>query len=889
MARKDKKISVGPIYEKYEKKSFFLEVMFTKEGFLPDIGGVPEEEREQVLRRWQGENAYEFLYQQGLLARPSQETLSVSFLLRVTDAFFRQLTKLPELEKARGQVKVPLTEETAEELFSAVPFAIGAEYITREWMERMFFRLNRIFSREIAVWEGTAESYFLKKSPVFRVPLPFLFCLAEKNDPAYPFRFFVAYGTLTEGKIQYMPLSLALEKNSENLQSQSVFLQGLARAAAVSPWVDKCMETGELLYPLRLTKEDAYEFLQQSAAIEEAGILCKVPDWWRKGRMTVKKELHQTEKRPDALCLQSELWVCSCLAVDGEPLSKEETEELAFQKEGLQRFRNQWVEIHPQELRKLQRNVKNEFQQLSLLDILRLSVGVVKKQPDSWRTMVLSHWLLHLLADLNHPKRLEPVPVPQTVRAALRPYQQVGYTWLCHMDKLGLGAYLGDDIGLGKRLQVLSYFEKLRTERKGARVLLAVSEGLVEEWKTQIEKYVPQMDYCLLHDGQTAVLREKFRESQAFLTIVTYKFVRRIAELRNIQWDCIAVDESKYIRKPECIQAETLKPMRSRMRIVMTGAPVEKNLIELWSVFDFLNRGLLGTQSEFRNFFMHIRENPLQHAQFRRILESFLLCRRKQDLQAALEVSSPLECIHPVELSKRQIVLYRKVTGDMKRELFQQKAEHREKIISDTLANLRRILNHPSQYLRQAEYLPEESGKFVVLQELCQILHDRREKVVVVTYQKEIVPDLADFLRDIFFSRGKVFDYEVEPAEQEEIVEAFCQDFTMPFLLFAVKEEMADLRRTKADHIIFFDGIWEKKEVDEKKEEFPGMLSGGPTIHKLICTGTIEERPGPYRQSEKNMRMSGIVQKACQENWMTTYSDEDIFRLFRLEQRRKEE
>ena len=270
-----------------------------------------------------------------------------------------------------------------------------------------------------------------------------------------------------------------------------------------------------------------------------------------KDAMTVKKELHQTEKRPDALCLQSELWVCSCLAVDGEPLSKEETEELAFQKEGLQRFRNQWVEIHPQELRKLQRNVKNEFQQLSLLDILRLSVGVVKKQPDSWRTMVLSHWLLHLLADLNHPKRAgtgscsaNGKSCAETLSAS-RLYMVVS-SWIT----LGLGAYLGDDIGLGKRLQVLSYFEKLRTERKGARVLLAVSEGLVEEWKTQIEKYVPQMDYCLLHDGQTAVLREKFRESQAFLTIVTYKFVRRIAELRNIQWDCIAVDESKYIRKP---------------------------------------------------------------------------------------------------------------------------------------------------------------------------------------------------------------------------------------------------------------------------------------------------------------------------------------------------
>ena len=200
--------------------------------------------------------------------------------------------------------------------------------------------------------------------------------------------------------------------------------------------------------------------------------------------------------------------------------------------------------------------------------------------------------------------------LPKSFRATLRPYQSSGFTWLNYMDKLGFGACLADDMGLGKTVQVLAYLEKLRRTNKHAHALLVVPASLIGNWQKEAEKFAPALDFQILHGKTAAKLGEEFRGSSAFLTITTYGMVTRIKELQETAWECVILDEAQAIKNPLTRQTKEIKKLSSRMRIAMTGTPIENELANLWSLFDFLNKGLLGTSAEFKEFCKGLGDHP---------------------------------------------------------------------------------------------------------------------------------------------------------------------------------------------------------------------------------------------------------------------------------------
>ena len=283
--------------ETIHKSEFPLELILTPDGFTPEPLFEQSLEENTLLAQFRADR-WEALYRLGLGERPESMSLSAQYLHTVAEAFFRALTSLPELELLREKARAPLSDEETARLLQSVPFVIGAEYVDRAWLERLFDRLSRVFAREIEAYTGTVAFYLAEQSQRLRVPERVFFHLVESRDEEFPFAFLATYATQGEnGQVSHVPLQYALTEYGGAREKLLELLACLNRAAEISPLIGDFMESGELFHPLKLTAEEAYELLKRAEDFEKAGILCRVPNWWKKRYAAVNLSISLGEKK----------------------------------------------------------------------------------------------------------------------------------------------------------------------------------------------------------------------------------------------------------------------------------------------------------------------------------------------------------------------------------------------------------------------------------------------------------------------------------------------------------------------------------------------------------------------------------------------------------------
>lgn len=859
-----------------------IKFLFTPEGFYPDVSAPASEQEREEIKQWSKEQGYPALYRLGLGARPEEAAPSEMFLYQVSKTFFEQLTDMPELELARENIKVALTDEVSERLLLAVPFMIGAEHITKKWLQKVFRELQLIFAEEISHYEGTVDMYLTEKNQKLRVPERVFFHMVENKNTDYPFAFLATYATKGEdGKVRHVPLRYALTEYQNEREKLLALLSCLNRAAEVSELISGFMESGELFHPLKLTAEEAYMFLKQIEEIESTGILCRIPNWWRKKAAAVSMSISLGEEKPSMLGFDALLSMQPKLMVDGLELTEEDVRRLLSQTEGLALLKGKWVEVDHARLRRLLEEMDDHTRELTLMDALRIEMGSEKEAVDIGPLVTNGKWLSSLLTHLRQPEKIRKAAVPATVHASLRPYQKNGYTWLNYMDKLGFGACLADDMGLGKTLQVLAYLERLRKKEKTARVLLIVPASLLGNWQREAEKFVPAMGLSVLHGGGAAVLGRKVMEEPAFLNITTYGMVARIKELKDIEWTCIILDEAQAIKNPATRQTREIKKLSGHMRIAMTGTPIENDLTNLWSLFDFLNKGLMGTSAEFHEFCRNLGDHPENYAKLKSMVSPFMLRRVKTDKSIIADLPDKLETIDYVGLSKKQIVLYRKVVDDMETRIRESEGIERRGIVLSTIIKLKQICNHPDQYLGQQTFSEADSGKFAMLREICEIIYEKRERVLVFTQFREIIDAIASLLKEIFHANGYVLHGSTPVASRGKIVEAFQGEEYVPFVVLSVKAGGTGLNLTKANHVIHFDRWWNPAVENQATDRaFRIGQTKNVMVHKLVCQQTIEEKIDMIIESKKELAENVIGSGG--ENWITELGNDELMSLLRL-------
>ncbi len=865
-----------------ERQGAQLQFLFTAEGFLVDPSVQDLNPKHQRLKERFEKDKYGALYQAGLEEKPEDLSASAFFLFLVADTFFQVLTSLPELEVAREEAKAEPSEEVSQQLLDAVPFVIGSEHLTKKWIQRIFGKLTDIFREEIRSCDGTVAMYLAEKSQHLKVPERIFFHLVESKEEAYPFAFLATYATRSEnGRIRHMPLEYALTEYKNQREKLLGLLSCLNQAAEVSELISGFMESGELFHPLRLTSGEAYEFLKQTEEIERTGILCRIPNWWKKKAASVSMSVRLGEEQPAMLGFDTLVSIRPRLTVDGQSLTEEDIRSLLAQTEGLAFLKGKWVEVDHEKLKKLLEEMEKNEGEMTLMEALRLELGTAEGQEESGLVVTNGTWLSSLLKSLRNPGRIRKLSSPKSFRATLRPYQKNGYTWLNYMNQLGFGACLADDMGLGKTVQVLAYLERLRTKEKHARVLLIVPASLVGNWQKEAQKFAPSMELLVLHGKTSAALEQMLTEHPAFLTVTTYGMASRISALQEISWTAVILDEAQAIKNPSTRQTKEIKKLSAGMRIAMTGTPIENDLTNLWSLFDFLNRGLLGSPKEFHEFCKNLSDHPEGYAKLKAMVAPFMLRRVKTDKKVIADLPEKLEKIDYVTMSKKQVVMYRKVVAELEEKLQDADGMKRRGLVLATITKLKQICNHPDQYLGQQTFLESESGKLMLLRELCETIYEKRERVLIFTQFKEITEPLSDFLTGIFHAEGYVLHGGTRAAKRTEMAEAFQGEDYVPFIVLSVKAGGTGLNLTKASHVIHFDRWWNPAVENQATDRaFRIGQTKNVMVHKLVCQGTIEEKIDAMIASKKELAENVIGSGG--EKWITELGNEELLSLFRL-------
>ncbi len=859
-----------------------LHFRFTQAGFLLDDR---EEEYIEDIIPWKERfetDKWKAVYEVGFEKRPKWMDAAGLFLYQVANGFQQMLTHQPDLELAREHVNILLDENVMEQLLNCVPFTLGSEYVNDQWLKDAFGHLQSVYAKEIAAYEGTVALYLADKSQHLKVPERIFFHLVESKDDAYPFAFLATYATKdANGKVRHMPLQYALTEYHADREKLLQLLSCLNRASEVSPLIGEFVAKGELFHPLRLTADEAYQILKEVPKIEESGIVCRIPNWWRKNAYDINMSVKLGEEKPPMLGLSTILGMTPQLEVDGVPLSRAEIETLLRQTEGLAFLKGKWIAVDHARLQRLLDEMEKYRGDMTLLDALRVGLKEQEtEKPDVGAIITNGTWLSKLLKDLRIPKRIRSAVVPKSFHATLRAYQKDGFTWLDYMNKLGFGACLADDMGLGKTIQVLAFLEKLRKSDRNARVLLIVPASLLGNWQKEIEKFAPEMAFQIIHGSSAKECGGK-KDEYCFLTITTYGMAARLEVLEKIQWDCLILDEAQAIKNPVTKQTKKVKTLRSKMRIAMTGTPIENDLTNLWSLFDFLNKGLLGSSKEFHDYCKTLQDNPEGYSKLKAMIAPFMLRRVKTDKTIISDLPDKLEQIDYVGLSKKQTVLYRKYVAELAEKLEESDGMKRRGLVLASLTKLKQICNHPDQYLGQTAYDPKESGKFEMLREVCETICQKRERVLVFTQFKEITSFLNEFLADIFGCHGYVLHGGISVAKRNEIVGNFQGEKYVPYIVLSVKAGGTGLNLTNANHVIHFDRWWNPSVENQATDRAYRIGQKNKVlVHKLVCKGTIEEKIDEMIESKKELASNVIGSGG--ESWITEMSNEELLSILKL-------
>jgi non-specific serine/threonine protein kinase len=474
----------------------------------------------------------------------------------------------------------------------------------------------------------------------------------------------------------------------------------------------------------------------------------------------------------------------------------------------------------------------------------------------------------------------------------LRPYQRHGVAWLHFLSGLGLGACLADDMGLGKTIQVLALLLRERPAGGAAAgpSLLVVPASLLGNWRAEAARFAPSLRLVFLHPAEAdrADLERIERDpagqlSSADLAVTTYSMLARQAWLTQVDWRLVIVDEAQAIKNPGTNQSRAVKKLPARARVALTGTPVENRLGDLWSIFDFLNPGLLGSAKVFKSFVADLNARPHdQFAPLRRLVAPYILRRMKTDRSIIADLPDKVETTRFCNLTLPQARLYEQVVGAMKTALENSDGIKRRALVLQTLMRLKQVCNHPSQATGDGGYAAEESGKFQRLAEICEELAERQERTLVFTQFREIIDPLAAHLTRIFGRPGLTLHGGTSVHKRKGLVEQFQREDGPPFFILSLKAGGTGLNLTAASQVIHFDRWWNPAVEDQATDRaFRIGQKRNVLVHKFVTRGSVEERID--KMIAEKRKMAAEILSGGGEVDLTSLSDAELIELVRLD------
>ncbi|MBL6985855.1 MAG: DEAD/DEAH box helicase [Methylobacter sp.] len=867
-----------------------LKQVLAKDQYIPLLLSRKTGKKTELYRRWQAlSSSYEGLIQSAISLMPlacSQQYQPEALLRHFAEVVLNELLSAAALDMPQVFTKriqgdflatILLTKQTALPLRSCEQ--LPEEFIYwQQWQQKLMgTQTQSSFQLGLQLLEADADAV-----DQWRL----VFFLSSHKDPSLK----LDLADFWTDKDHFHQL---LHPQFGSAIEQQILIN-LAQAAGIYPKLWQGMEGSEPDSVL-LTLDEAFEFLKESAwIIEDAGFKVIIPAWLTpKGRRRAKLRLRSSGKTTSAAASAQSYFSMDKLtdyhyelAIGEQTLSPEEWQQLVDSKTPLIHFRGQWMELDQEKMQEMlafMQQQKASLPELSMQELLRK----LAEEEDSFELDVHDS-LAQMLAKLSDNSQLEPVATPEKLNAELRDYQKRGVSWLRYLETLGLNGCLADDMGLGKTMQVICLLVLEREQTKPGPTLLIAPTSVIGNWQKEIEKFAPQLTSLIHHGGEREQDIKAFKQQclQHDLLITSYTLARKDSKLLGgLQWRRIVLDEAQNIKNPKAAQTKAILKLNGDSRLALTGTPVENRLMDLWSIFNFLNPGYLGKQAQFRKDYelpIQRDNNPIQSSVLKKLIQPFILRRLKTDKAIIKDLPDKVENKIYCNLSKEQASLYEVVVNDVVEQLEQADGIQRQGLMLSTLMKLKQICNHPMQFLQDGSaFTPERSHKLERIGEMLEEAMEQGDSVLIFTQFTEIGERLEHYLAQEKHYKTYYIHGGTPRMKREQMISDFQNPETgAGVFILSLKAGGVGITLTEANHVFHFDRWWNPAVENQATDRaFRIGQKKNVFVHKFVTLGTLEERIDQMI-SDKQKMADSIV--GNDESWLTKLDNQAFKELIAL-------
>ena len=816
----------------------------------------------------------------------------------------------------------------------SLPLIQGAEYVTEAlWTETERVFLSRIESERR--WQGLSLVEYAERLHSHWVVVGRLVLhLAElPQGGERPFAFLATYAEAvsSSGKPLHVPLLRFLSQKTGQEEQKAALLSSLRQASEKSPWLKAAIENKSLFKACAWSLGETYAFLQDLDILQKEGILTQMPAFWG-GKLPSRVSMQMTvgeEKKGSSA--GGSLWSFSVKNVlDGEDLTPEEWARIEQATTGLLSLRGKWIQIDQErrdtllkEWRHLERLHREGFPLSVAMRLLVGWSGMGKELSGQSEQGLCSVQAGRAFKEALQ-KGLSPEKLPESslLKATLRPYQEEGSGWLFSLYQAGWGACLSDDMGLGKTVQVIAFLSYLyewgQKEGRGLGASLIVAPlSLLYNWQEEFLRFAPHLKVTVFHGPKSRfeARHPSLNGEGADIIITTYAHALKREEISQQGWEVLVFDEAQQLKNPLTAQAQAMKALAARMKIALSGTPIENGLKDLWSLMDILNPGLLGeSYGAFARGFEALPSRE-RYSRLKRLMAPFLLRRLKSQEEISLQLPPKTLVAQYCPLTHRQAYLYAHLVEELKKHWQEAEAEEtlwqkskpktpslargeksgsdsssgsshatpRQALILSYMMKFKQLCNHPSLLNGDNAYEEAFSSKFIRLRALAQEWALRQQKVLVFTQFREMIVPLMNLLSSIYGRAGVQLHGGMNLEERKKAIALFQNPQGAPFFVLSLKAAGTGLNLTEATHVVHFDRWWNPA-VENQASDRAYRLGQKKAVfvHQFLIPGTVEERIARLLEEKALCAEEFLSEQPSWEKRVMGMNAQEVFEFFSI-------
>lgn len=454
--------------------------------------------------------------------------------------------------------------------------------------------------------------------------------------------------------------------------------------------------------------------------------------------------------------------------------------------------------------------------------------------------------------------------IPKDLNATLRDYQVSGFEFFKTLSDYQFGGILADEMGLGKTIQTIAFL----LSNKDKKSIVITPTALIYNWKNELEKFAPTLKVGLLHAAKSE--REKILDNidnydVILTTYTTYK--NDIDKYKNINFDYCIIDEAQNIKNPDAIITKAIKNVNAKVKFALTGTPIENNLMELWSIFDFIMPGYLYNKSKFKSIFVNNDKNIIE---LKNLIKPFILRRTKKEV--ITELPDKIEQKIIIDLEKEHKRAYKGYVNLITRKI---KENNQDNItVFSYLTKLRQLCLSPELMVKNYQ------GKNSKLDVLINIINDSSdEKILVFSQFTKVLEVIGKRLNEENISYSYL-DGKTSAKDRVKLVEEFNTNNNKAFLI-SLKAGGTGLNLTSANIVVHFDPWWNPAVEDQASDRAHRIgQKNVVNVIKLIAKGTAEERVINLQETKKELIEDVINGNLDNSSTLKNLSKDDIIDLF---------